>query len=86
MNGKPTEDEVVAVLMKEIGMITGTETGLDPDRTLHENGINSMGFMELLLCVENRWHVSLIEKGITPKDIASVRAFAKTILEYAGEA
>lgn len=75
-----TEDEVTEQLLREIRIITGGHAETDPDRSLADNGINSMGFMELLLAIESRFGVPLAERGVHAADTASVRALAHRIV------
>lgn len=77
-----TEKEVTEQLLREIRIISGghAETDPDPDRSLADNGINSMGFMELLLAIESRFGVPLAERGVHSEDTASVRALARRIV------
>ena len=52
---------------------------LDRKRSLAQNGINSMGFVELLLTAMKNWNVNLIESGISMADVGSVDSLAERI-------
>ncbi len=81
MTPRPSKESIVKDLLNEISIITGTPAEqTDPEQSLAANGINSMGFVELLLCAKRRWQVNLIECGIGTADVKSVRALAERIL------
>lgn len=70
-------DEITAKLLEEISVITGKTTEeLDRKLSLAHNGINSMGFVELLLTVAKNWNVNLIDAGICMADVNSVESLA----------
>lgn len=72
--------EILAGLTEEITIITRLpREKISPEKPLRENGINSMGFIELLLAADRRWHVSLAEKGVSPADVKSLSALADRI-------
>jgi acyl carrier protein len=67
-------------LLEEISTITGTENKLlDPTRSLSQNGVSSMGFVELLLGISREFNIELLNSDITSEDVASVNAFAAKI-------
>ncbi len=70
-------------LTSEIARISGkNEQDLDPDQSLYSNGVNSMGFMELLLSVEKNWGIHLLKAGIHASDVKSIRALAESIRNH----
>ncbi len=70
-------EEIVKSLRKEISVITSREVSkIDPEGSLASNGINSMGFIELLLSVERLWNVKLVDAGLTMADVRTVNALA----------
>lgn len=72
--------EILSGLTEEISIITRMPAGtIDPAKPLAENGINSMGFIELILAADRRWHVNLAEKGVNPPDVQSVSSLAERI-------
>ena len=74
------EEEVVGKLLEEMALITGKPVGeLDRSRSLAQNGINSMGFVELLLTVAKNWNVNLMDAGIGVADVRSVESLAERI-------
>lgn len=73
-------EEVVGKLLEEMALITGKSVGeLDRSRSLAQNGINSMGFVELLLTVAKNWNVNLMDAGIGVADVRSVESLAERI-------
>ena len=73
-------EEVVGKLLEEMALITGKPVGeLDRSRSLAQNGINSMGFVELLLTVAKNWNVILMDAGIGVADVRSVESLAERI-------
>ena len=78
--GKFTQDQITDWLLEEISAITGTDAKLlDPSRSLSQNGISSMGFVELLLGISRQFKIELLNSEISPYDVASVNAFAAKI-------
>jgi len=70
-------EEIVQALRKEISVITSRDLSkIDPEGSLASNGINSMGFIELLLAVERLWNVKLVDAGLTMADVRTVNALA----------
>ena len=76
--------EITAALKKEISIITGKKTeDLKETESLSFNGINSMGFVELLLTINRLWGVNLLEAGISISDVVSISALAEKIKQEA---
>lgn len=75
-----TVEEITVKLLEEISVITGKKPDeLDRSLPLTHNGINSMGFVELLLTVAKNWNVNLIDAGISIADVNSVESLAARI-------
>lgn len=75
-----TRNDIVKKLISEAALISRQKTeSMDPGKSLPDNGINSMGFIELLLAVEREWQIRLIDKGITASDVHSLHALAERI-------
>ena len=73
-------EEVVGKLLEEMALVTGKPVGeLDRSRALAQDGINSMGFVELLLTVAKNWNVNLMDAGIGVADVRSVESLAERI-------
>ncbi|MFA6713921.1 MAG: acyl carrier protein [Victivallales bacterium] len=72
--------QIADTLREEIAIITGREKNeVEPDKSLAENGINSLGFVELLLAVEKHFGIKLMENAMSNADISSVNALAAKI-------
>ena len=76
--------EITAALKKEISIITGKKAeDLKEEESLSFNGINSMGFVELLLSVNRLWGINLLDAGISISDVVSIAALAEKIKQEA---
>ena len=76
--------EITTALKKEISIITGKkEEDLKETESLSFNGINSMGFVELLLTINRIWGVNLLDAGISIRDVVSIAALAEKIKQEA---
>ena len=69
--------EVAAILSREPGSI-------GPEIPLHEMGIDSLGFVELLVTIEKKFNVKLMESGLTRNDFRTIRSLSSKIgaMEY----
>jgi len=75
-------DSIVEQLRNEISVITGLPAAqISADESLADNGINSMGFIELLLFVERTWGIKLMEAGVGSGDVKSVNALASRLYD-----
>ena len=81
MAAEETIESIVDQLLAEIRIVTGGRVDPKEECSLTDNGINSMGFMELLVFIEQKWGVSLVDQGIAARDVADVRALAERIRE-----
>lgn len=81
MAAEETIESITGQLLAEIRIVTGGRADPKEECSLADNGINSMGFMELLVFIEQKWGVSLVDQGISARDVADVRALAERILE-----
>ena len=76
--------EITAALKKEISIITGKKAeDLKETESLSFNGINSMGFVELLLSINRLWGINLLDAGISISDVVSIAALAEKIKQEA---
>jgi len=69
--------EVAAILSKDPGSI-------EPEIPLHEMGIDSLGFVELLVTIEKKFNIKLMESGLTRHDFRTIRSLSSKIgtMEY----
>jgi acyl carrier protein len=67
-------------LIEEVAIILGVDAAaVDPERPLPKLGMDSMGFVELLVVIEKAFNLRLIESGLTREDFETIRALAGRI-------
>ena len=75
-------------LIQEVAsIVSGNPSSLTVDMPLQELGIGSLEFVELLVFIENTYHVRLIESNLTRKDFETIRSLAHFItknIDYGG--
>jgi acyl carrier protein len=72
-----TAPEIENVLIKGISSIKNlTAAEIAPERSFHELGIDSLGFVEILVFIENTFKLELIASDLAKKDFESVRTLA----------
>ncbi len=72
--------EVERKLIEEVATILCMEpSAVKPEVSLPALGLDSMGFVELLVVIEKEFHVRLIDSGLTREDFETVRALASRI-------
>lgn len=72
--------EAERILCDEIAVILGCDAAaLDPAAALHTMGVDSMSFVELLVFIEKRFGLKLMESDLTKEDFRSIRALASRI-------
>jgi acyl carrier protein len=64
--------EVAAILSKDPGLI-------EPEMPLHEMGVDSLGFVELLVVIEKKFKIKLMESGLTRSDFRTIRSLSEKI-------
>jgi acyl carrier protein len=64
--------EVAAILSKDPGLI-------EPEIPLHEMGVDSLGFVELLVVIEKKFKIKLMESGLTRNDFRTIRSLSSKI-------
>jgi acyl carrier protein len=75
-----TQDEVMLRLKTHVALLTGAEPGdIAPDRPLHELGLDSMGFVDLLVFIEKQFSLSLASSGLSQEDFASLSVLTRRI-------
>ena len=74
-----TQQEIEEILKKEINIILGGKTQVQPDELLHSIGMDSMGFVELLVFIEKRFGIKLCDSGLVKEDFRTVRSLAACI-------
>ena len=73
-------DEVLLKLRSHVALLLGTEVAaVASDRPLHELGLDSMGFVDLLVFIEKQFGLSLMNSGLSQDDFASLAVLARRI-------
>lgn len=75
-----TKTEIEQILAREIGIILGG-IRVGEDVQLHELGLDSMGFVELLVFIERKFNLKLVDSGLARDNFRTVRILAKSIHE-----
>lgn len=72
--------EIQDFLLRELSLILRLdESKVNRDASFDSLGIDSMSFVELLIAIENKFGVNLIEAGITKADLSSLKTLALRI-------
>lgn len=67
-------------LIQGIAAITAKdESNIVPDVPFHKLGIDSLGFVEILVFIEKTFNLQLIESGLDKKDFETIRSLAAFI-------
>jgi acyl carrier protein len=67
-------------LIQRIADILSEEPAtIDPEAPLHTLGLDSMRMVEVIVFVEKRFGVDLMDSGLRREDVASVAALARTV-------
>jgi acyl carrier protein len=75
-----TLQEIEATLIQGIATIANRDPSeFRPDRPFHELGIDSLGFVEILVFIEKTFKLELISTELTKKDFETVRTLAASI-------
>jgi acyl carrier protein len=77
---KAAEKEIENILLEGIASIVSTDkASLAPDKPFHELGVDSLGFVEILVFIEKTFKLQLIQSDLTQKDFETVRSLASFI-------
>jgi len=75
-----TVEEIESSLIRGIASITSqAEASIAPDKPLHELGIDSLGFVEILVFIEKTFKLQLISSDLTKKDFETIGNLASFI-------
>lgn len=75
-------DNIVAQLREEIALVAGVASEeVNVELSLTDNGVNSLGFVELMLAIEQQFGVKLMDCGLSREDLSSITALAKKIIK-----
>ncbi len=76
MNDKEIED----ALIHEIALVLDADpAALSPHQPLDELGLDSMGFVEVLVFIEETFGLKLVRSGLETDDFRTVAALARRI-------
>lgn len=79
--GVKTLKEIENILSQEIATILSVDSSkVILDTPLHEMGIDSLSFVELLVFIEKIFNIKLMESGLTSENFRTVRSLASSIL------
>ncbi len=75
-----TTKDIEEILIGGVAAILSRGTSeIAPEAPLHTLGIDSLGFVELLVFIEKKFNLKLIESGLSREDFKSVRSLAACI-------
>ena len=75
-----TPDETLLKLKEHVAFLLGVEaSGIAADQPLHLLGIDSMGFVDLLVFIEKQFSLSLMNSGLAQEDFASLAVLTRRI-------
>jgi acyl carrier protein len=73
-------EEIAEALRQELAVVLNQPpVELALERPLHEIGVDSIAFVELMVFIEKRFGLSLLEARLERKDIESLQAIAATV-------
>ena len=68
------------ILAQEIATILSVDPStIIRDSSMHEMGIDSLSFVELLVFIEKTFNIKLMESGLTREDFRTIRSLASSI-------
>jgi len=74
--------EITDTLVREAEIILSDQTEkISSQATLADLGFDSMSFIELLVSIEKKFDVQLVDIGMQPEDIKSLEALAHYICQ-----
>ncbi len=77
-----TTDDVRETLKDRVALLTGTAADrIATDQPLHLLGLDSMGFVDLLVFIEKQFNLSLMTSGLAQSDFASLDVLAERIAQ-----
>lgn len=72
--------DILEFLIRETGIIlSGRTEKISGDAPLPSLGFDSLSFVELLVSIERKFNLKLIETGISPEDVQTLGALARCI-------
>ena len=75
-----TADDVMPELISHVAFLLSAEpSSIAVDQPLHLLGLDSMGFVDLLVFIEKQFGLSLMNSGLSQDDFASLAVLAERI-------
>ena len=75
-----TPEAIQEQLTEQIALVMSLESDtVNPDAALHDLGMDSMSFVEILVFIEKQFGLKLIETGLKKEDFRTVRSLANRI-------
>jgi len=75
-----TNQDIEDILTKEVASILAADMAtIASDVPLHQMGIDSLSFVELLVFIEKKFNLKLIESGLSQEDFQSIKALSARI-------
>jgi len=72
--------EIEKILINEVSTISTLDIdAVAADVSLQDLGIDSLGFVELLVAIEKQFNLKLMESGLTQEDFQTISSLAKRI-------
>jgi len=72
--------DIEKTLIQEVAAILAVDSStILPNAPLHTLGIDSFGFVELLVFIEKTFNLKLIESGLTKEDFQTIHLLASYI-------
>lgn len=80
------EETISKFLIQELSIITQcNSTQIDLDKSLYDNGVNSIRFVELLLAIQRQWQLDYLNDNLlSSDDVSSLRKLIKKIVNDLG--
>ncbi len=77
--------EIEGKLSRQLAIILNIPAAdLKPEVPLHELGVDSLSFVELLVFIEKEFKLKLMESGITREDFRTLHSLAACISKITG--
>lgn len=75
-------DEVMQKLRSHVAMLLGVDAArVVTDQPLHLLGLDSMGFVDLLVFIEKQFGLPLMSSGLAHEDFASLSILSQRIVQ-----
>ena len=78
--GAKSLKEIENILAQEIATILSVDPStVIKDIPMHELGVDSLSFVELLVFIEKTFNIKLMESGLTREDFRTIHSLASSI-------